>query len=130
MARMTLRAVRVDGYRRRVPLDERIVDEKLGSYRHVPHPREQFRSETDAGSSSRDQLSLLRTITTMMLGMLRRLIRPRGARDVAPTPASTTQRSQARRGDRRGLTQVCMPGAESVAARLNGGLSRLAGAVR
>lgn len=35
MARMTLRAVHVDGDLRRLPLSERIVDENLGSYRHV-----------------------------------------------------------------------------------------------
>ncbi|MGO9898561.1 MAG: hypothetical protein ACLP0J_02450 [Solirubrobacteraceae bacterium] len=133
MARMTLRAVgavgavRVDGDRRQVPLSERIVDENLGSYCHVPQAREQLRSATaDAGSSSRDQPSLLLTITTVILGMLKRLIRPRGARDVTATVASPTKRARMWGG----LTQVGMPARESLAARLNGGLSRLAGAVR
>ena len=131
MALMTLKAVHRDGDQRRLPLSERIVDENLGSYRHVPQPREQLRSATaDAGSSSRDQPSLLETITTMMLGMLKRLLGPHGARDLAPTVASTTKRSRTRRGSRRGLTQERVPSRKFLAARLNGGLSRLAGAVR
>jgi hypothetical protein len=44
MARMTLKAVHGDGDWRRLPLSERIVDENLGSYRHVPQPRERLRS--------------------------------------------------------------------------------------
>jgi hypothetical protein len=36
MARMTLKAVHGDGERRRLTLSERIVDQNLGSYRHVP----------------------------------------------------------------------------------------------
>jgi hypothetical protein len=43
MARMTLKAVHADGERRRWPLSERIVDENLGSYHHVPHQRERLR---------------------------------------------------------------------------------------
>ncbi len=51
MARMTLRAVHGDGERRRLPLSERIVDENLGSYRHVPRPHERLRSTTtDTGA--------------------------------------------------------------------------------
>ncbi len=46
MARMTLKAVHGDGERRRLPLSERIVDENLSSYRHVPQPRERLRSAT------------------------------------------------------------------------------------
>src|SRR5271167_3768493 len=46
MARMTLKAVHGDGERRRRPLSERIVDENLGSYRHVPRQRERRRSAT------------------------------------------------------------------------------------
>ncbi len=46
MARMTLKAVHCDGERRRWPLSERIVDENLSSYRHVPQPRERLRSAT------------------------------------------------------------------------------------
>ncbi len=46
MPRMTLKAVHCDGERRRLPLSERIVDENLGSYRHVPQPRERLRSVT------------------------------------------------------------------------------------
>ncbi len=46
MARMTLKAVDGAGDRRRLPLSERIVDENLGSYRHVPQPRERLRSAT------------------------------------------------------------------------------------
>ncbi len=131
MARMTLRVVDVDGDRRRVPLSERIVDENLGSYRHVPRPREQLRSATaDEGSSSRNRPSLLRTITTVVLGLLKRVIRQPGARDVAPTAASTKKSSWTWRGSRRGLTQVCAPVAGSLAARLKGGLSSLAGAAR
>jgi hypothetical protein len=41
MARMTLKAVHADGERRRWPLSERIVDENLGSYHHVPHQHHQ-----------------------------------------------------------------------------------------
>ncbi len=44
MARMILRAVHADGKRRRWPLSERIVDENLGSYRHVLQRRERPRS--------------------------------------------------------------------------------------
>ncbi len=130
MTRMTLRTVDVDGDRRRLPLSERIVDENLGRYRHVLQPREQLRSATaDAGSTSRGRPSLLRTITTMMLGMLKPLIRARGARDVAPAAASTMEHSRTWRGGyRRGLRQVLMPAVESLAARLDGGVSRLAGA--
>ncbi len=129
MTRMTLKAVHVDGDPRRVPLSERIVDENLGSYHHVPQPHEQLRSAPAyRGSPSRDQPSLLRIIATIMLSMLKRLIRPRSARDVAPTAA--TQNSRPWRGNRRGLTQVGVPAAGSLAARLNGRLSRLAGAIR
>jgi hypothetical protein len=46
MARMTLKAVHGDGERRRLPLSERIVDEHLSSYRHVPQPPERLRSAT------------------------------------------------------------------------------------
>jgi hypothetical protein len=46
MARMTLKAVHGDGERRRLPLSERIIDENLGSYRHVPQPHERLRSAT------------------------------------------------------------------------------------
>ena len=137
MARMTLRAVgavHVDGDRRRVPLRERIVDENLGSYRHVPQSREQLRSATsataDAGASSRDQPSLLLIITTMMLGMLKRLIRPRGARDVGPTAPITPKSSWTWHGYGRGPTRICVPAGERLADRLNRGLSRLAGAAR
>jgi hypothetical protein len=44
MARMTLKAVHGDRERRRLPLSERIVDQNLGSYRHVPQPSERPRS--------------------------------------------------------------------------------------
>ncbi|MGO9899099.1 MAG: hypothetical protein ACLP0J_05290 [Solirubrobacteraceae bacterium] len=119
MARMTLKAVPVDGERRRLPLSERIVDENLGSYHHVPRPRERLRAATaDAGSASRDQRSLLRIITTIMLGMLTRVIRRRGARDVAPTMMSTTKRSWTWRGHTRGLTRICVSAGASLAARL------------
>ncbi len=43
MARMTLSALHADDERRRLPLSERIVDENLGSYRHVTQPRESKR---------------------------------------------------------------------------------------
>ncbi len=46
MARMTLKAVHGDGERRRLPLSERIADENLGSYRHVPQLHERLRSAT------------------------------------------------------------------------------------
>jgi hypothetical protein len=116
---MTLKAVHVDGDRCRLPLSERIVEENLGSYHHVPQPRERLRSATaEAGSASRDQPSLLGIITTMMLGMLKRLIRPRGARDVAPTVASTTKSSWTWRGYARGLRQICVSAGVSLAARL------------
>jgi len=131
MARMTLKAAHVSGDRRRVPLSERILDENLGSYRHVPRPREQLRSATaDARSSSRDQPSLLRTITTVMLGMLKRVIRPRGARDVGPTAPITPKSSWTWHGYGRGPTRICVPAGERLADRLNRGLSRLAGAAR
>jgi hypothetical protein len=42
--------------------------------------------------------------------------------------ASTTKRSRTWRGHR--LTQDCMPAGRSLAARLNGGLRRLAGSLR
>lgn len=42
MARMTLRAIHADE-RRRWPLNERVVDENLGSYRHGTQPRKQRR---------------------------------------------------------------------------------------
>jgi hypothetical protein len=116
---MTLKAVHVDGDRCRVPLSERIVEENLGSYHHVPQPRERLGSATgDAGSSSRDQPSLLGIITTMMLGMLKRLIRPRAARDVAPTVASRTNSSWTRRAYARGLRQIRVSAGVSLAARL------------
>ncbi len=69
MARMTLQDVHGDGERRRLPLSERIVDENLGSYRHVPQSREPLRSATaDAEvAESRSALTLLRTSTKMML---------------------------------------------------------------
>ncbi len=119
MARMTLKAVHVDGDRCRSPLSERVVDENLGSYHHVPQPRERLRSATaDAGSLSRDQPSLLRIITTMMLGMLKWVIRRRGARDVAPTVASTTKSSWTWRGYAGALTQICVSAGVSLAARL------------
>ena len=120
MTRMTLKAVHVDGDPRRVPLSERIVDENLGSYHHVPRPRERLRAATaDAGSARRDQPSLLRIIiTTIMLGMLTRVIRRRGARDVAPAMMSTTKRSWTWRGHTRGLTRICVSAGASLAARL------------
>ncbi len=121
MARMTLKAVPVDGDRCRLPLSERIVDENLGSYHHVPRPRERLRSATAGGSSSRDQPSLLAIITAMMLAMLKWAIRRRGARDVAPTVASTTNSSWTWRGCRRGLTQICVSAGVSLAARLTAG---------
>ncbi len=43
---MTLKAVHADSERRRWPLSERIVDEKLGSYHHVPRQRQRPRSAT------------------------------------------------------------------------------------
>ncbi len=43
MARMTLRAVRPESERRRITLSERIVDENLDSYQHVPLSREPAR---------------------------------------------------------------------------------------
>ncbi len=46
MARMTLKAVHGDRERRRLPLSERIVDEHLSNYRHVPQSPEQPRSAT------------------------------------------------------------------------------------
>jgi hypothetical protein len=46
MALMTLKAVHRDGDQRRLPLSERIVDENLGSYRHVPQSRDRPRSAT------------------------------------------------------------------------------------
>ncbi len=42
MARMTLKHVHVAGVGRRAPLRERVVDENLGSYRHLRQPREQL----------------------------------------------------------------------------------------
>ncbi len=39
MPRMTLKAVHRDSERRRLPLSERIIDENLGSFRHVPQRR-------------------------------------------------------------------------------------------
>jgi hypothetical protein len=114
---MTLKAVHVDGDRCRLPLSERVVDENLGSYHHVPQPRERLRSATaDARSSSRDQPGLLGIITTMMLGTLKWVIRRRGAGDVAPTVASTTKSSWTWRGYAHGLTQ--MSAGVSLAARL------------
>ncbi len=65
-----------------------------------------------------------------MLVLLKRVISRRGAHDAAPTGASTTKSSRAWRVNRRGLTQVSVPAAGSLAARLNGGLSHLAGAIR
>ncbi len=46
MARMTLKAAHGGGERRRLPLSERIVDEHLSSYRHVPQPPQRLRSPT------------------------------------------------------------------------------------
>jgi hypothetical protein len=46
MARMTLKAVHGDGERRQLPLRERIIDENLGGYRHVPEPHARLRSAT------------------------------------------------------------------------------------
>ncbi|MGO9752111.1 MAG: hypothetical protein ACLP8S_34015 [Solirubrobacteraceae bacterium] len=43
---MTLRAVRTDEERRRWTLSERIVDENLGGYHHVPQSSEWPRSAT------------------------------------------------------------------------------------
>ncbi len=117
MARMTLKAVPVDGDRCRLPLSERVVDENLGSYDHVPQPRERLRA-ADAGSASRDQPSLLRIITTIMLGMLTRVIRRRGARDVAPAMMSKTKRWWTWRGYTRGLRQIWVSAGASLAARL------------
>lgn len=45
MPRMILKPVHRDGERRRLPLSERIVDENLGRFRHVPQPRERRRSD-------------------------------------------------------------------------------------
>jgi hypothetical protein len=55
---MTLRAVHADRERRRWPLSERIVDENLGSYHHVPQqPKRPRSAKVDAevlGSRSAD----------------------------------------------------------------------------
>ncbi len=116
MARMTLKAVHVDGDCCRFPLSERVVDENLDSYHHVPQRRERLRSATtDAGSPSRDQPSLLRIITTMMLGMLKWVIRRLGARDVAPTVASPARSSWTWCAYARGLTQICVAAGVSIA---------------
>ncbi len=53
MARMTLKAVHADGERRRWTLSERIVDENLGSYRHVPQSRERLRRATPYAETPR-----------------------------------------------------------------------------
>ncbi len=54
MARMALKAVHDDGERRRRPLSERIVDENLGSYRHVPRQRDRRRPH---GAEHDDELA-------------------------------------------------------------------------
>jgi hypothetical protein len=46
MPRMILRAVHAHDERRRWPLSERIVDENLGRYRHVPQSSQRPRSAT------------------------------------------------------------------------------------
>ncbi len=51
--------------------------------------------------------------------MLATLNPTRGANDVAPTPASTTWRSQTRLGYTRGPTQICVQAGESLAAHLS-----------
>lgn len=46
MARMTLKAVRSDGGHRRLQLSERVLDENLSVYRHVPRRYERLRAAT------------------------------------------------------------------------------------
>lgn len=59
MNKMTLQAVHDDGARRRIPLSERIVDENLGGYRHVPQQRQRPRPATaDAGALGSRSTSL------------------------------------------------------------------------
>jgi len=45
---MTRKRVHADGERRHRPLSERIVDENLGSYDHVPRQRERLVTTADA----------------------------------------------------------------------------------
>jgi hypothetical protein len=52
---MTLKAVHGDGERRRLPLSERIVDENLGSFRHVPQRRSPTADATVPVSRSADR---------------------------------------------------------------------------
>jgi hypothetical protein len=60
MARMTLKAVHGDGERRRLPLRERIIDENLSSYRHIPsRARGSQQPQRTQRSSRRDQPTLL-----------------------------------------------------------------------
>ena len=60
MAGMTLKAVHGDGERHRLPLSERIVDENLSSYRHIPsRTRGSDQPQRTPKPASRDQPTLL-----------------------------------------------------------------------
>ncbi len=103
MPRMTLKAVHRDSERRRLPLSERIIDENLGSFRHVPRktatplsedervPAQVQMRSIDSGDELRDQ-----TIATPLrrrpryspesLGLDHDRPRPRRRLQVAPVP--------------------------------------------
>jgi hypothetical protein len=93
MAGMTLEAVHADSERRRWPLSERIVDEKLGSSYHVPGSvSDRDRPPLTQRPSKREQPTSTKPTTTM-LATLNPTITPRGVSHVAPTAASTTNSS-------------------------------------
>ncbi len=56
---MILRAVNAASERRRWPLSERIVDENLGSYRHVPRQRERLGCATADAEALRSRAAEL-----------------------------------------------------------------------
>ncbi len=108
MARMTLKAVHGDGERHRLPLSERIVDQNLSSYRHIPsRARGSDQPQRTRRSSGRDQPTLLSRAGAWLRGKADAVRRPRATprgslREVGGIPPIEASRDTSRASFRRG----------------------------
>jgi hypothetical protein len=99
---MTLKAVHGDGERRRLPLSERIVDENLSSYRHIPsRARGSDQPQRAQRSSRRDQPTLLSRAGAWLRAKAAAVRRPRATprgslREVGGIPPIEASRDTSR----------------------------------
>jgi hypothetical protein len=108
MARMTLKAVHGDGERHRLPLSERIVDENLSGYRHIPsRARGSAQPQPSQRPSRRDQPTLLSRAGAWLRGKAGAVrgsrATPRGSlREVGGIPPNEASRDTSRESFHRG----------------------------